>query len=333
MRSIVVKHGAVEVENECVSISENSMQASTHSQEPPHHYTEARRIFNAAPLPKKAHEDKDDVVIIEEDVTPSSAEAKPYVFPTLDEKENEYSSQELNEEPVQSLEGDDLKTAYQEPIQEPFNNANHASQPELKSLYDDIVSKSIAEASRILEEAHAKAQADYQQLMEKGKDDIKQAKDEGYIQGITEGTRSQVSNIKACIQQLEHTVARIEGRQEEFFASCEQDLKWLALEIAQKVLNDKITEDELALAPLVAAAVAKQKNTPWLTVEISEDSPQLISTLKAELEKGDDGTSITINSVSAPAGTCRMQTAEGFIDASVYRQLDNLREYFSQQPQ
>lgn len=329
MRSIVVKHGAVEVESEHISLSESNVQTSSHSQEPLYPHNDSRRIFNAIPLQKPQNDDKDNLVIIDEDTVISNSDAKPYVFPTLDEKEIEYQEKEIFKQ--QSSQEDISEQGFEEPLI--TDKPSNKSAKEFNNLYDDLVSKSISEASRILEESHAKAHAEYHQLIEGSKAEIEQAKAEGFNEGVVEGTRSQVANIKACIQQLESTVARIEGKQEEYFAACENDIKWLSLEIAQKVLNDKLTEDQMAMYPLVAAAVAKQKNASWLTVEISDDAPLLINRLKDELEKGDNGKSITINSVNAPTGTCRIQTAEGFIDASIYRQLDNLREYFMQQPQ
>lgn len=370
MRSIVVKQG-IAMEEESISLSESNVQAPAPAQiPPPRGY--GRRVFNAIPSPKKSHEADSNTVIISDDAPISdntqakSTQTKPYVFPTLGEKEIEYAdngegnsarqpqiSSDASVDGQQGLNGLDGQyghegfdgqqaqqhdgylanqdnTAFTEPFDLTAQTLAHSS---AKNLYDDMVAKSIAEASRILEDAHAKARAEYNQLVENSKAELEIAKEEAYKQGVAEGALSQVANIKACVEKLEHTVARIEGRLEEYFAACEQDTKWLALEICQKVLNERVTADQLALYPLVTAAVAKQKNAPWLTVEISSDAQELLKTLKKELEKGDDGSKITINSVQAPMGTCRMQTAEGFIDASLYRQLDNLREYFMQQPE
>lgn len=312
-----------------------------------------RKVINALSVERKK---EDEPILIDEEFESAIKEATAYVFPTLAEKEKEKSiqsiltensndmadrfefaqeeinpnayedlNQNINQEYVQNSED----ISHEQPsVHRQTQDGLHHVQPmgDISGLYEDMIQKSIQESSRILEEAHAKAQEDYNRMMEQGRISIEEDRQAAINKGISEGTRSQVANIRSCIEQLEHAVARIEGNQENYFANCDKDLKWLALEIASKILNTAIETDDAILYPLVQQALAKQKNAKWLTLEVSENAPNLIQKLNDELAKGENA--ITVTETDSPIGTCKIQTHEGFIDASLYRQLENLKDYF-----
>ena len=146
---------------------------------------------------------------------------------------------------------------------------------------------------------------------------------------MAEGARTQIAEIRGCISRLEEKVSQLEGAQAGFVAEYEQNLKWMALEIASKVLGKRIEEDDTEMASLVKEAVNTVWGAKWITVEISDAMPGLLDLLAKNLHLADGGSRVEVHPVQAPAGTCIIDTPSGLIDASVYTQLENLKEYFA----
>lgn len=245
---------------------------------------------------------------IEDDTQP-----KLYRFPTLEEKMDESALPPINK-PIPA----DKKAAH---------TAKHTEKKD--EMYGEMVDKAVKEASRILEEAHIKAQQDYNELMANGKASIDREKEEAKQAGYAEGMRSQIQNVRQTIEQLEMAVATIEGKQEAYLASSEQDLKWLAIEIASSIMHESLQADETKLAKLVKDAIASQRSAKWLTVEVSGATGALLEKLNEQLCDSDPDR-IKLKAVqSAPEGTCIIKMPDGFIDASIYTQIENLKQYFS----
>lgn len=197
---------------------------------------------------------------------------------------------------------------------------------------EEILKNARDEAAMILNKASIQAQLDRDHLLEKTAAEMevvkRQAYEEAYQKGLSEGVRTQAQALQECMEQLVDGVSRLEGEQAGFMAEYEYNLKWLAWEIASKVLGRKLEEDETELVSLVKMAVASVKNAEWITVEVSEKASSLLESLEKEFRRlGDDR--VDIRGISAPEGTCIIDTPDGLIDASVYSQLENLRIYFS----
>lgn len=196
----------------------------------------------------------------------------------------------------------------------------------------EIIEKAREEAATITNKAAIQAQLDRDHLLEQTAAEMeqikKQAYEEAYQKGLDEGARAQAKELKGCMEKLVEGVSHLEGEQAGFMAEYEYNLKWLAWEIASKVLGRKLDEDETELVSLVKMAVASVKNAEWITVEVSEKMTALLETLEREFRRlGDDR--VEIRGISAPIGTCIIDTPDGLIDASVYSQLENLRIYFA----
>ena len=200
-----------------------------------------------------------------------------------------------------------------------------------EELAQDILQKAREEAALIVSQANLQAKLDHDHLLAQTATELEQIKKEAYEEayqaGRTDGAQAEAVSIRECIGALEIAVANLEGQQAGFMAEYEYNLKWLAWEIASKVLGHKIEQDETELVSLVKTAVASVKNAKWIAVEVSEEMTELIDRLTQEFKRTGDA-QIDIRGISAPVGTCIVDTPDGLIDASVYSQLENLRQYF-----
>ena len=199
--------------------------------------------------------------------------------------------------------------------------------PDSNAVAEMIIQKAVEQADRIMADAAQRAQAERAEILHRAQEEAALAKEQARQDGEREGAQSQVEEIRACIAQLELAISKLEGEQAGFVAEYEQNLKWMALEIASKVLNKRLDYSDADIADLVRGAVNTVKGANWITVQISDGAPKLLETLIQSLKIAEGG-KITIHDIPAPPGTCIVETPESVVDASVYIQLENLKEYF-----
>lgn len=198
------------------------------------------------------------------------------------------------------------------------------------AMSEAIIEKAMEDAERMRAEAQNEIEFARAAMMEQVALEAEQVKQEAYQLGIQMGAAAEAETIAQCIHNLELAVARIEGEQEGFMVEYEGNLKWLALEIASRVLSKRIEQDDSEMMSLVKSALATVKSTEWIKVELSQDMTGLIDALGQELKRAGEER-ITVRGISAPPGTCIMDTPASKLDASMYTQLQNLKEYFAQE--
>ncbi len=200
---------------------------------------------------------------------------------------------------------------------------------QLEQLRDQIIAQATAESTRLIEEGHAKAQAEYQAAIARAAEQIERDRQSACAQGQQQAFAQTTQGITDCIRNIEQTLVQLESAQASFITGYEQDLKWAALEIAQKILIDTITADDTRLVPLVMAAVNSVSSAPWMSVEISEHITGLLTQLQQNLQDSTVSDKVSIKLIDAPLDTCIIETPDKFFDASITQQIENLKGYFA----
>lgn len=198
---------------------------------------------------------------------------------------------------------------------------------EARALGDEIIKKAVEQANRIINDASQRAQQEYSTILEKARQEAEQLRQQAQLEGMEKGAQSQIGEIRQCIASLEQAVSKLEGSQAGFMAEYEANLKWMALEISSKILSRRIEDDDLEMLDLVKDAVNSVGSAKWITVEVSNQMPELFDELVQSLNTA-DSQRLDVRQISAPPGTCVVDTPSGIVDASVYTQIENLREYF-----
>lgn len=207
------------------------------------------------------------------------------------------------------------------------------SQEELNqavAMSEAIIEKAMEDAEHMRAEAQSEIELARDAMMQQVALEAEQVKQEAYQLGLQMGASAEAETIAQCVQNLELAVARIEGEQAGFMTEYESNLKWLALEIASRVLSKRIEQDDGEMMNLVKAALATVKNAEWIKVELSESMTGLIDALGQELKRTGEER-ITVHGISAPPGTCIIDSPTSKLDASIHMQLQNLKEYFAQE--
>lgn len=205
---------------------------------------------------------------------------------------------------------------------------------------ENIVSNAIKQAETIIAIATEKAETMHRGELEnievqrkKMLADIEQqakqarqyAFQQGYNEGHTNGVHVQSEKIIACTNALEMMIGYVEGELSGFLTEHESNLKWLALEVVEKILQVKLEEDDSIMLNIVTEVIEKVKKSDWVKVQLSNKAIGLIDNLKHIIAPH-----VEITTAPLPLGTCIVDTPSGILDVSILTQLENLKEYFSQ---
>ena len=137
--------------------------------------------------------------------------------------------------------------------------------------------------------------------------------------------------IKEVQERIKDAEQELKTNQEEFFDKYASELRFLALEIAEKIVAQKLECDEKVLFPLVRSAVKTLRDVSWIKVEVSDKLRKVASELEEVLAEAKPSQSIELElRRDADIGTCVVHTAEGVIVASVLTQIENIHNYFGQ---
>lgn len=198
-----------------------------------------------------------------------------------------------------------------------------------REICDKMIAQAASEASRLIEEGHARAQAEYSAALRDAAQDIEKERETAQKTGRAEAAAACRDEIIECTAKVEELICRLESEHAAFITGYENDLKWLALEIAQKILDDTISADNSKLCSLVMSAVRSAKGARWMKVELSESMAGILSTLQAALNTEMPEEKVEFKLVSAPFDHCVVETPEKVFDASLSQQIENLKIYFT----
>lgn len=176
--------------------------------------------------------------------------------------------------------------------------------------------KTVADAERQRDEIikHAKMQAG--EIFEKARQ-----------QGRKAGKQEKNDEIAAKLSQLEEAVSQMKAEQNRRFDAFSEEIKWIACDVASALVYKKIDEDEMFLKELVKAAVKEAKEAEWISVELSERFSKLVKELRKDYEGSEQ--KIDFEAVgNKDVGSVVINGSDRLVDASISKQLENIKEYF-----
>jgi len=208
--------------------------------------------------------------------------------------------------------------------------AEEPSEPQIsfEELYAQTVSGARQEAERISKEILKLAHSEHDVLIKQAEEDAQRIRAEAYREGLERGRQEKREELRTAIENTNRAIQQIELENVQYMHLYEEELKNLAVDVASRIPRKRITPDGHELAELVKAAINSVKDADWITVELSERMPGLLSFLESELKES--RTNAEIVAKDLPEDTCIVKTSDGNIDASVTTQLRNVKEYFDQ---
>ena len=224
----------------------------------------------------------------------------------------------ITENQVSAIETE-LKPSEQELASEPVSE----NQAEAQSNVDESATDSVANnlqtpAPEISREALAA-------LYQKELDNLAQSVAENaYFDAITQKKQE----LKDCISSVQQTLDELIQKHERFMEQYTSELKYMAVEIAEKMIADKIDTDDTVLQRLVLQNIKNVKTAEWINVELSEQLVGLVDNIKRELESSEYNGRANVFTVAGKNDICRITTENGTIVSTISVQADNLRKVF-----
>lgn len=185
-----------------------------------------------------------------------------------------------------------------------------------------------AKAEEISQRILQSAKAERERMMEQAQADSGRIREEARQAAYETVYREKKQAIESRLGELDRLMEQLQRDQREFLAQYEEGLSGLALEIAQKLLDESILKHQELMKPLVNKAVSSVKNSEWISVQVSDRLPGLAEELKKELAGRPGMPPVDVLAGDLPPGSCMVHTPEGIVDASVSTQLENLRGIF-----
>lgn len=134
--------------------------------------------------------------------------------------------------------------------------------------------------------------------------------------------------LKDCVSNVQKVLDELIREHEEFIEQYTGELKYMAVDIAEKMLLDRISADESVLQGLVLRNIKNVKNAQWINVEVSERLVEVVGAVKKELEQSEFKGKTNVIAVADKEDTCRITTEEGTVVSTIRVQAENLRKVF-----
>ena len=161
-------------------------------------------------------------------------------------------------------------------------------------------------------------------------DELSALRAQAWQSGYEDAAARYGGELADCIRRADECLRAMQVEHERYMELYDEDLRMFAVDIAEKMILQKISQDDIILRSLVLETVSRMKNPSWMKLELSNQLTDLIEFMKEELAKPEYFGRATVSPIAAPADTCRVSTEEGTAVATVSVQAGNLRKAFSE---
>lgn len=156
---------------------------------------------------------------------------------------------------------------------------------------------------------------------------IEEAHKEGYLQGLDEGKQAGFNEYKEIILGAKQTLELAKQEYLEKVEKAEQTIITIGIKVAEKIIDEKLTESPMLFENIVKKVIKEVKDHPEVKVYVHPSNYEDILSNKHELEVIlNDRSSITIYpDDELSINSCLIESPYGRIDASVACQLTEIK--------
>ena len=196
-----------------------------------------------------------------------------------------------------------------------------------------IIRDARKEAEAYQEEARKAVEQEIEELRDQARQD---GYNSGYAQGmddaLKEGRRQIDAQSKEQIESVERFLEEAAHARDRIFDDCREDMKDLALTIAEKVIRVSLKNSSDILLRMVDAATDTHKRCEWARIYVADSDlegkaftvPELTEQLGHVAER-----IRVIPMADDEPGTCIVELPDVILDASVSTQLGSIKELLS----
>lgn len=197
-----------------------------------------------------------------------------------------------------------------------------------------MVKELLDSARKQVEENLQQAREEAENIVLEARDEVdalkEHAKEDGYRQGFDKAMQeanAQAEDIKA---QARKTLEAAREQHDNIINEAEKDIITLVTSVAQKIIGCELTTRPELVGGIVRAAILKATDREELVIRVNPEDLEYVNSLNEELRKDTQGMrSLRIISDSIISrGGCMVETSNGSVDATLERQLSEIREAF-----
>ncbi len=227
------------------------------------------------------------------------------------------------------------------PVEKIITNQINSSKDELYETYtqrETIIKDATNEALKIVNTAKRNAQLEVAEIKKRSFEEAYSAGyeigknkgyDEGYKLGLKDIREELTKENEIRINEISSMLESIENKKQLILSKYESELLQVSLNIAEKIMRQKIEFKDNSLARIVEGVIKDYKNVEWVKIYVSnKDEVKMIEADKIlidELEKISHDIKIEVKRDLAQ-GSCIVETPDSIVDASIDTQLSNLKE-------
>lgn len=191
-----------------------------------------------------------------------------------------------------------------------------------KSECDMLIKNAQEEANAIL----ASAEMQKSQIINDAQMQATQLRQEAIEEGEKKGFEDKTKLLENLALYISHSIEEIKKERNEFFEQYAKELRHLAVDISEKVIAQKIEEDDMIMYGVIKDALRYVRDTKWVKAEVSAELTGYVDTLEKELAASGQNVEFILTN-GLPKESCIINTSDGLVDATLSEQLKNLREF------
>ncbi|HEX3031768.1 MAG TPA: FliH/SctL family protein [Bacillota bacterium] len=197
---------------------------------------------------------------------------------------------------------------------------------------ETMVRELMDSARRQVEENLQQAREDAENIVLEARDEVEalkeQAWEEGYRQGFNKALEDAAAQADELRAQAQEVLKSARAEHDLILKDTESEIIGLVLAIAEKVIKSEIAVRTELVGQMVREAILKATDREELVIRVNPGDLEYVNCLSEELRKENPGMrSLRIigDNVISPGG-CVVETPNGSVDATLERQLSELRE-------
>lgn len=187
-------------------------------------------------------------------------------------------------------------------------------------------SRMLHNARKEAEKIVSDAQNEKESIINEAKALSEQIKAEAYEEGRKSGLTEKSDLLENLSHHISQSIEEIKSEENQYFETYSKELRRLAIEISEKVIFQKIEEDDMLMYNIIKGAVKSVRDAKWIKANVSAQLSGYIDSLEKELS--DSGMNVEfVLSENSPKDTCVLNTSNGVVVATLSEQLANLKDF------
>lgn len=196
---------------------------------------------------------------------------------------------------------------------------------EAQNQKQQLIQKANEEARAIIEDAKDEAQS----IINEAEDEAESIRTDAYNEGCENGISEKRAEVERILEEMNSTLEEMKSVQNDYFKRYADELKYLAIEIAEKITMNKLEEDDKFLLRLIVQNVKSIRDADWITIEISEKLGQLSSDIENAMHSSGLSKKTEVQLMpDMKKDDCILKATDRIVDISLSTQFSNVKAYF-----